>query len=101
MEDVPELVDYLDSDYFLDRELAARQLSYLVHRHRSQRREAQQLRQQLEPTVPRLERLRQDPSPAVRDAAETALSELSPLFPERVSDSNDDHKRSFDSKTDQ
>lgn len=89
-EDIPKLIGYLDSDYFLNRELAARQLSYLVNRHRSQRRGTEQLRQQLEPAVPQLEDLLEDSSPAVTDAAEAALKEMSTLFPERCSDSDVD-----------
>ena len=85
LEDVPTLVESLRSEYYLDREVAARQLGGIATRCRQRQHvERDTVRETLEPAVDELERVRADDVPRVQRAAESALAECRPYFPERI-----------------
>lgn len=87
LDDVPLLIEYLRSDYYLDRELAAQQLANLAVRCLDDIAvDDRRAVTQLEPTVEVLQSLLSDPSPRVQQAAARALSELQPYFPDQVED---------------
>ncbi|QZA88540.1 hypothetical protein K0C01_12285 [Salinarchaeum sp. IM2453] len=84
-DDIPELIEYLQSDYFLNREIAARQIGYVAQRYHTQATvKDKETIQQLEPAINALEPLLDDVSPSVRKAAGAALDSLRPLFPDKV-----------------
>lgn len=80
LEDVPTLVESLRSEYYLDREVAARQLGGIATRCRQRQHvERDTVRETLEPAVEELERVRADDVP--RAGSGERSRRVSPVLP--------------------
>jgi len=98
LDDVPTLLEYLRSKYYLNKEVAANYLGSIANRGRQRRHvEEEQTRETLDPAVNELKPLLRDEPPRVQRAAADALAELYPYFPDRIPQSVLDARSSNES----